>query len=376
MLKGYVTRQEYQKHIRGEWRTVHNLWPHIRNFAPGWGYSKAETDAFFEGYDGGKAQVDWARITGKPASYPSTAHALTGANHTAAGLTIGWVIKATGAATFAWGQLPHDKLFGLGDDDHAQYHNDARGDTRYYTQTQLQTSGLAQVHWDNITNEPAFYPPEYHYHVGKDVVSTHLVDLDDVEADDIFDVLPTAAIHGEGNYDWWGTWATTAPANTSAEIVVLAGDDKMLQLTDNSVVGGLVQTTLTIDAGHESIVGVLEFSARISALAKKAHVAMLVGAAVFIHILFDDDNDIKISDSVGAPTILQAYAANTWYKIRITFDAGAGYGIVFIDNVFIARVAMDFSGAYYADRIQISTWPVPTGYTFDVNHLKIFNLTV
>lgn len=48
-------------------------------------------------------------------------HALTGSYHTASGLTIGWVIKATGATTFAWGQLPHDKLAGLGDDDHTHY---------------------------------------------------------------------------------------------------------------------------------------------------------------------------------------------------------------------------------------------------------------
>lgn len=234
---------------------------------------------------------------------------------------------------------------------------------------------LIQVDWENVINEPSYYPPEYHYHVGRDVISTHLVDLDDVEADDIFDVLATGNIHGKGNYDWFGKWATTAADNTSAEIVVLAGDDKMLRLTDNNA-GGLVLTDLPVDAGHESIAGVIEFSARISALGKKAHVAMLRPAQTFLNILFDDDNNIKIKDSVGGTTILQAYAANTWYKIRAFFDAGAGYSLVFINNVFKARVAMDFSNAYYADRIQVSTWPVPTTYTFDVNNLKIFNLTV
>lgn len=33
----------------------------------------------------------------------------------------------------------HGDLTGLGDDDHPQYHNDARGDARYYTQTQADT---------------------------------------------------------------------------------------------------------------------------------------------------------------------------------------------------------------------------------------------
>jgi hypothetical protein len=34
---------------------------------------------------------------------------------------------------------------------------DHNHDTRYYTQTQLQTSGQAQVHWDNLTNVPTLY---------------------------------------------------------------------------------------------------------------------------------------------------------------------------------------------------------------------------
>ena len=36
----------------------------------------------------------------------------------------------------------HGNLAGLGDDDHAQYHNDARGDARYYTETELDNGQL------------------------------------------------------------------------------------------------------------------------------------------------------------------------------------------------------------------------------------------
>jgi len=56
--QGFVTHSEYQKHIRGEWRTVHNLWPHIRKYVPGWGYSKAEIDAMFVGTEGSIAFAD------------------------------------------------------------------------------------------------------------------------------------------------------------------------------------------------------------------------------------------------------------------------------------------------------------------------------
>jgi len=63
--EGFVTQSEYQKHIRGEWRTVHNLWPHIRKYVPGYGYSGAEIDAMFEGYSGtGKAQIDAGNVGG------------------------------------------------------------------------------------------------------------------------------------------------------------------------------------------------------------------------------------------------------------------------------------------------------------------------
>ena len=38
------------------------------------------------------------------------------------------------------GVTDHGALTGLGDDDHTQYHNDTRGDTRYYTKSQVDTS--------------------------------------------------------------------------------------------------------------------------------------------------------------------------------------------------------------------------------------------
>jgi len=37
-------------------------------------------------------------------------------------------------------------------------------DDRYYTKTQLQTSGQSSVHWNNITNKPSTFPPDPHTH--------------------------------------------------------------------------------------------------------------------------------------------------------------------------------------------------------------------
>lgn len=71
------------------------------------------------------------------------------------------------------GYTNHGQMDGLGDDDHPQYHNDTRGDARYYTQTEIDTwrdehvpddnhdasevtyTGYNSPHWDVDTVEEA-----------------------------------------------------------------------------------------------------------------------------------------------------------------------------------------------------------------------------
>ena len=49
--------------------------------------------------------------------------------------------------------ISHSGLGDLTADDHSQYHNDTRGDARYYTITDLAAdAAAAPVHWNNITN--------------------------------------------------------------------------------------------------------------------------------------------------------------------------------------------------------------------------------
>jgi hypothetical protein len=235
------------------------------------------------------------------------------------------------------------------------------------------------LHWDYITNEPTYYPPEYHYHVGKDIVSLHLVDLDDVEADDIFDVLPTAAIHGEGNYDWWGTWDTTAAANTSAEIVVLAGDDKMLRLTDNNN-GDNVTTVLAVDAPHYMVTGVVQFQIREDAWGTVG-VGLTKGGARNMEFLMIDDGvgarKLWFFNGTAEVELGVAYALDTWYTIRIHFDCVARAATIFVNNVHKKWTALSAAAICdYVDAIRIETDPVDTGYVVDVNNLKIFNLTI
>jgi len=51
------------------------------------------------------AQVPWSDLSGVPSTFPPSAHELVSASHTAAGLTVGWVLRASGATSFAWAAI-------------------------------------------------------------------------------------------------------------------------------------------------------------------------------------------------------------------------------------------------------------------------------
>lgn len=270
----------------------------------------------------------------------------------------------------------HHHLIGLADDDHSQYHNDARGDARYYTKTQLQTSGQSQVHWGNITNTPTAYIPEHHFHIGKDTISHHLTDLNDDRdpPGDPFDVLSTGDITGQGSYDWFGTWANVG-SYSNAEIVVLSGEDKMLRLID-SWDAQWVGTELTATSGKVMVTGVVEFEMRQNAADKISYVSLNKGAALNFSVYFWSNGQIRFQRIGGVATDLKAYSADTWYKIRIHFDCVARQAVIFIDNVFNSRQALNTgaSGAY-VDKIRIYTNTADV-LTLDINNLKVFNLTI
>ncbi len=67
----------------------------------------------------GSASVHWGNLTNKPTTFAPSAHALVGSDHTASGLTTGHVVRASGTTTFAWAQLAHSDLSGVGSNSHA-----------------------------------------------------------------------------------------------------------------------------------------------------------------------------------------------------------------------------------------------------------------
>ncbi len=99
------------------------------------------------------------------------------------------------------GVSDHGGLSGLTDDDHSQYHNDTRGDERYYTKTNLQTSGQASVHWGNLTNVVSI-SPQYSITGGGALTSSRTLNLvNDVETPGNSKYYGTNATGTKGWYD-------------------------------------------------------------------------------------------------------------------------------------------------------------------------------
>jgi hypothetical protein len=107
----------------------------------------------------------------------------------------------------------HGELTGLGDDDHSQYHNDTRGDARYYTQTQVDA-------W--ITNHTAAGSTDHdnRYYTETEVdnlltsVSGALADqIDAIETGD----LPACQIRRTTDFTFPGSWGDVTFDTTDFE---------------------------------------------------------------------------------------------------------------------------------------------------------------
>ena len=73
--------------------------------------------------------------------------------------------------------------------------------------------------------------------------------------------------------------------------------------------------------------------------------------------------------------VIRAYAINTWYTIKIHFDLLARVATIFVDNVFEGRSVL--GAGDYINELRFWTNGADAGnYNFDIDDLKLFNLTV
>ncbi len=97
-----------------------------------------------------EAQIAGANFSNCDSAYGWGDHALVGyltaeTNDLSAAVTWANVPDANiteSSVTQHEGAIDHGSITGLGDDDHTQYHNNARGDARYYTETELDAGQL------------------------------------------------------------------------------------------------------------------------------------------------------------------------------------------------------------------------------------------
>ncbi|HCR55871.1 TPA: hypothetical protein DIV49_02765 [Candidatus Saccharibacteria bacterium] len=137
--------------------------------------------------------------------------------------------------TSGGGVTDHGALTGLSDDDHPQYHNDARGDARYYTQSQVDTalSGKSDTSHSHTLNSLS------------DVNTAGVSTGDVLKYDGANWVADTDLNGGAGDPSMGGDLSGTA---SNAQIVAGAVDTTELAagaVTDAKVASGIAQSKIT-----------------------------------------------------------------------------------------------------------------------------------
>lgn len=132
------------------------------------------------------AVVLWSGVSGKPASFPPASH-----DHNDLYFTESELSTSGGGGQVHWNNITNKPTFTTGNMEKATYDvnnngvvdaaesvpwtgvtgkpsaftpSDHNHDDRYFTETELSTSGQATVHWVNLSNIPEAFPPSVHNH--------------------------------------------------------------------------------------------------------------------------------------------------------------------------------------------------------------------
>lgn len=152
------------------------------------------------------------------------------------------------------GDIDHGSIGGLADDDHTQYHNDTRGDARYYTQTQLgSTSNAEGASLIGVEDASAYYTGtdieavlnELEGQIGGLTSSTYSFTEDNVLADNdpIYSALNKLDLK-------WGDLAS----NANGEGASLVGlEDAGAYFTTDNVEAALQQLAADVEAGKDYV---------------------------------------------------------------------------------------------------------------------------
>ena len=134
----------------------------------------------------------WDNIPDKPSAFPPSAH-----NHQRSEISDFW------DSPF-WGNIP-DRPSTFPPETHTHTKSEITDfshnhDERYYTESELNTSGGGgAVHWNNITNKPSSYPPSSHTHPG-DEITSQVPDSDKLDGHDASYFATASHNHDERYY--------------------------------------------------------------------------------------------------------------------------------------------------------------------------------
>ena len=236
--------------------------------------------------------------------------------------------------------VSHGSLFGLGADHHTQYHNDTRGDVRYYGQSYLDTE----------------------FSTKSDVGHTHtLVDVTDAGAMAALDAIQDSHIDAESSTDGWvltsdgvggATWEAVGAAVDHGALLGLGDDDHTQyailtgRAAGQTLQGGTAASEdLTIESTAHVTKGQVFFGTHGAYYQNSGR--FIFGATTAPSVGFEVHGD-RILRFVGGNAIVEANTTDA----RLTLQSAGADGHVNFSASHVRWAGLDFGGAW---NLQTST---------------------
>jgi len=187
---------------------------------------------------------------------------------------------------------------------------------------------------------------------------------------EIFDDLNTAAINGQGVYGRCAPWVGDEQGTGTAEVTVLAGDDKMLTLTTGAPnAGNFGSARLDINANSKMSNGIIKYKFRSSDVNLSVDTKFEENGTVRF-IVGTWANQFRFRWGTANWTNFKAIANDTWYTVEIHFDSASQIITCFVDGAWAGYTTQhDDSKFKYIDRLFTRSYD--DNITFDIDELEI-----